>query len=192
MIEFLGRNEIPTPDRVLNKFVFGTLPLPEYRAEAVGAPTYVRSGNKNALRGNPVRMNIGDNGQHMHPVVVTGEVHEREIGRIRIICDTLEEVVALADTRRPIEEIIRKHAGYIDAREISSMIESVYADVKAAFAGPASEASQPQARPALGETMMNRIASRLAESAPKEPAFRANIEAVDRKPSATFGKRMGF
>lgn len=146
MIEFLGRNEVATPDRLANRFAFGILPMREYNAVFVATPSYVLGANSVALKGHPIRFTSTDHDKFTDAQVVKGETHKRELGHIRIICDTVDEMVALMNTQQPIQAIVQKHAGYLESAEIGKKIEAVYDEVKARFNTP-KEANEQTADP---------------------------------------------
>lgn len=163
MIEFLSRDKVPTSEEIVGKFVFGSLPLTEYRnerggndsgfCEVVGVPTYVTKADAVYCRGNPVKFYSDDAGVSRSMHVIGGETHRRDLSGVRIVCDTEEEALALVDTRREINDIISKCAGYESVSTIRGRIESVYDGVKNRFA--------PQMTP--GEALMKRVAARLAK-----------------------------
>jgi hypothetical protein len=186
MIEFLGRNEVAAPERLANRFAFGVLTMSEYNTVFVGTPSRVLAANSVALKGNPIRFTIMDNDQCSDAMVVEREIHRRETGHIRIVCDTIEEVMALVNTRPSVHAIIKKNAGYVDAAETGRQIKEVYAEVVARFNAPKQAKEE---RPSAGESMMTRVGARLERLQPVAPAMPSHLERVPSQP-AVFGRRM--
>ncbi|MCV9963516.1 hypothetical protein OIU34_16560 [Pararhizobium sp. BT-229] len=198
MIEFLGRNEVATPERMANKYVVGVLPLKEYKSLFIGSPSFVVGANSMFIKGNPIRVSLRDDGTYFDATVVARETHKRETGHVRIICDTLEEVTALMNTRHPIQAIIEKHAGYLEPAEIAKKIEAVYDEVKARFNTPKEAVEQKagvqqkpaeETRQSIREAVMARVTARLERTRVDPPSMPSHLERVA-QPAVSFGRRM--
>ncbi|MCZ7861911.1 hypothetical protein O9X98_11030 [Agrobacterium salinitolerans] len=193
MIEFLRKHEVATPERMANKYVFGTLPLNDYKSQFIGSPSHVLSSNSAFVKGNPIRVAFQDDGSYCQPNVVHGEVHRRETAQIRVICDTLEEVEALMNTRHPIQAIINKYYGHIEPAEISKKIEAVYDEVKARFNAPKVAAVAQdgvEQRQAARDALLSRVSARLERHQVPQQSVPSHIERVVQQPAVTFGRRM--
>lgn len=186
MIEFLGRNEVATPERLANRYAFGVLTMSDYNTVFVGSPSRVLAANSLALKGNPIRFTMMDNDQCSDAVVVETETHRRETGQIRIICDTLDEVMALVNTRKAVHELRKKNDGYVDVAETGRQINAIYREVVARFNTPRQANEE---RPSAGETMMARVGARLDRIHPERPAMPSHLERVSTQP-AVFGRRV--
>jgi hypothetical protein len=186
MIEFLGRNEVATPERLANRFAFGVLTMSDYNTVFVGSPSRVLAANSLALKGNPIRFTMTDNDQCSDAVVVESETHRRETGHMRIICDTIDEVMALVNTRKAVHAITKKNTGYVDPQETVRQINAIYREVAARFNAPKQTTED---RPSAGETMMARVGARLDRIQPETPPMPSHLERVTNQPPV-FGRRM--
>lgn len=198
MIEFLGRNEVATPERMANRFAFGILPMTEYNTVFVASPSYVVGVNSLAFKGHPIRFTSTDHDKFTGAQVVKDETHRRELGHIRIICDTVEEMLALMNTRQPVHALVEKHAGYLDPAEIAQKIDAIYDEVKARFNTPKEAVEHKPAveqRPAednrqsLRDAVMARVTMRLERSQIEAPELPSHLERVA-QPAVSFGRRM--
>ncbi|MCS4089570.1 hypothetical protein [Rhizobium sp. BK176] len=186
MIEFLDRNEVATPERLANRYAFGVLTMSDYNTVFVGSPSRVLAANTVALKGHPIRFTMAENDQCSEAMVVETETHRRETGHIRIICDTLDEVMALVNTRKAVHEIRKKNDGYVDTQETGRQINAIYREVATRFNAPRQTAED---RPSAGESMMARVGARLERLQPETPPMPSHLERVSSRP-AVFGRRM--
>lgn len=166
MIQFIARDRQPSPDSIVGKYVFGSLPLKEeYRNQddpqerkfrgIVGVPTFVTKADAVFFAGHPVKLHADENGDYDGATVVADETHRREIDAIRIVCDTKDEVLSLIATRTKIDKILTTHEGRLPTDVIKGMIDEVYSEVAR------NVTPQLSAR----EAMMNRVSARLQAQA---------------------------
>lgn len=193
MIEFLRKNEVATPGRMANKYVFGTLPLNDYKNQFIGSPTFVLASNSAFVKGNSIRVAFQEDGNYCQANVVHEEVHRRETAQVRVICDTLEEVEALMNTRHPIQAIINKYYGHIEPSEIGKKIEAVYDDVKARFNAPKATAvaqDGPEQRQANRDAILARVSAKLERYQAPQQSVPSHLDRVAPQPAVAFGRRM--
>lgn len=193
MIEFLRKNEVATPERIANKYVFGTLPLSEYKSEFIGSPSFVVASNTAFVKGNPIRFGFRDDGSYYNATVVGTETHRRETAHVRIICETLEEVEALMNTRHLIHQIINEQAGYVEPSSIRKNIETVYDKVKDRFnALKATAVAQDgtEQRQANRDALLARVSARLDRHPAPLESVPTHLERIVQQPAVTFGRRM--
>ncbi|MDW9478978.1 hypothetical protein GOB57_09825 [Sinorhizobium meliloti] len=187
MIEFLNRNEVPTAERIRGRYVFAALPISEHRSEFVAVASYVTAANSLFLTGHPVKMSRGEDGSFNRATVVEREKHRLEMVGVRVICDTIEEALALANTRQPIKKIIAENAGYLDPAEIKKRIDAVYNALSVRFNGPK---PPEERRMTNGEALMARVSARLERLPPEPTVVPMHLDRVPRQPTVAFGRRM--
>jgi hypothetical protein len=193
MIEFLRKNEFASPERVANKYVFGALPLTEYKSQFIGTPSFVIASNSAFTKGNPVRVSIQDNGTYSQAKVIQEETHRRETSHIRVICDTPEEVEALMNTRHPIQAIITKYHGHVEPSEITKKIEAVYEAVRERFNAPMvtnTAVEAPEQKQVNRDAFLSRVSARLDRYQAPQQSAPSHLERVGQQAVVPFGRRM--